>query len=179
MSHDEHPRVQPNDLLGRIYQILTTVSQYIVYIAVLMMMLVMGAEVFMRYVVTQPLGWNISLLENILMPGLVFLGLPWAYAISAHVAAGMVYDRLPLPVQRALDWLTRVVVIICAAFLIYAGAKISIDAFMLGSVPPPLSAQVNIPTWVWRSFLPIGTAMMLVLVLIDLLRLPAAKRTES
>lgn len=179
MSLDGTQIAQPDDLLGRLYKAVATLSQYIVYIAILAMMLVMVAEVFMRYIITEPLGWNISLVENILMPGLVFLGLPWAYAISAHVAAGMVYDRVPRVARLTLDWVTRVLLIICAAFLIYAGTHIAIDAFILGSVPPPLSAQVRVPTWIWRSFLPLGTAMMLLLILIDLGRLGTTKRTTT
>ena len=113
------------------------------------------------------------------MPGLVFLGLPWAYAVSAHVAAGMIYDRLPYLARITLDWVARILIIGCAVFLIYAGTQITIDAFVLSSVPPPLSAQVGVPTWVWRSFLPLGTVMMLLLVLIDLGRLGTKKRTTT
>lgn len=179
MSLDGAQVTQPDDFLGRLYKVIKTLSQYIVYIAILAMMLVMVAEVFMRYIMTEPLGWNISLVENILMPGLVFLGLPWAYTISAHVAAGMLYDRVPRAARRTLDWVARFLLITCAAFLIYAGTHVAIDAFVLGSVPPPLSSQVRVPTWIWRSFLPLGTAMMLLLILIDLARLGTTKRTTT
>src|SRR5699024_7710305 len=143
MSLDGAQITQPDDFLGRLYRALTTLSQYIVYIAILAMMLVMVAEVLMRYIITEPLGWDISLAENILIPGLVFLGLPLAYSISAHVAAGIIYDLFPRAVRRTLDWITRLLLITCAIFLIYAGTHIAVDAFVLGSVPPPLSSQVG------------------------------------
>ncbi len=178
MSDESSLPVQPAGPLGRIYTAVVLASQYIVYLAIVVMMIVVGAEVFMRYVIAQPLGWNISLLEHILMPGLVFLGLPWAYAISAHVAAGMVYDRLPGRARIALDWLTRLTIVFCAAFMIYAGVTVAFEAYRLGATPPPLSAQVPLPSWIWRSFLPLGTSMMLMLIIIDIARTTSRRRTS-
>lgn len=166
-------------VLGRIYGGITTASQYATFLALLLMMLVMVAEVLMRYLVGEPLGWNISLIEKVLLPGLVFLGLPWAYSIGAHVAAELVYDRLPVGVQRVLDWLSRILMVLCALFLAYAGFLIAAEAFNLGSIPPPLSSQVQVHTWVWRSFLPLGAVMMLVLILIDIVRPGLNPRSQS
>lgn len=156
--------------LDRLYASITTTSQYISFVAIVTMMAVMVIEVCMRYLIQQPLGWNISLIENILMPALVFLGLPYAYALGAHVAAELVYDRLGPTSRRVLDWLSRILLVLCASLLIYAGIQITIASFMTGEMPPPLSSEIQIPAWVWRSFLPLGAFMMLILVIIDAVR---------
>ncbi|QCU79603.1 TRAP transporter small permease (plasmid) [Citricoccus sp. SGAir0253] len=173
----ESPR--PRGVLDRIYAGVAKGSQYVAFAALLVMMFVMVAEVLMRYFVGEPLGWNISLIEKILLPGLVFLGLPWAYSVGAHVAAELVYDRLPSGVQRVLDWAARVLLVVCVVALAYAGMLAAAEAFALGSAPPPLSSQVPVDTWIWRSFLPVGAALMLVLVLIDVARSSPTSRSES
>lgn len=154
----------------RIYQAIAGTSKYLAFVSLLVMMAVMVAEVAMRYFLNEPLGWNISLIEKILLPGLVFLGLPWAYTVGAHVAAELVYDRLPGSVQLALDWVARALLLLCAMALAYGGWLAAAEAFSLGSVPPPLSSQVPVSTWIWRSFMPIGASMMVVLLIIDTFR---------
>lgn len=173
----EPPR--PRGALDRIYAGVAMGSLYVAFAALLAMMFVMVAEVLMRYFVGEPLGWNISLIEKVLLPGLVFLGLPWAYSVGAHVAAELVYDRLPPGVQRVLDWVARVLLVVCVLALSYAGTLVALEAFALGSVPPPLSSQVPVDTWIWRSFLPVGAALMLVLVLIDMVRTGSTPRSDS
>lgn len=156
--------------LDRTYSTIATVSKYITFLALLAMMVVMVAEVIMRYLVQQPLGWNISLIENILMPGLVFLGLPYGYSVGAHVAAELVYDRLGATSKRVLDWVARILLILCAVFLIYAGTQIVVSTFLTGEMPPPLSSEIRVPAWMWRTFLPLGAFMMIVLLIIDAVR---------
>lgn len=179
MNSERETSSRPHGALDSIYRGIAVASEYIAIVTILLMMIVMVIEVFLRYAVGQPLGWNISLIENFLMPGLVFLGLPYAYSVGAHVAAGMIYDRLPQGWRRGLDRVARLFLIVCAVFLAYAGVSIAMDVFLLGSAPPPLSSQVQAPTWVWRSFLPIGATMMLILVLIDIVRQRTTTRSES
>lgn len=170
MSESTSSAATPKTGFDRLYSAITETSKYITFVAIVTMMAVMVIEVFMRYLVQQPLGWNISLIENILMPALVFLGLPYAYAVGAHVAAELVYDRLGPTSKRFLDWLSRILLILCAALLIYAGIEITVASFMAGEIPPPLSSEIRVPTWTWRTFLPLGALMMVILVIIDAVR---------
>lgn len=100
-----------------------------------------------------------------LLPGIVFLGLPWACATGAHVSAGMVYERLPAPVQRVCSAIAGALELICYVGLLVAGAAIAWTMFDVGAVPPPLSAQLPIPTWIWRLFLPLGSLGALIVLL--------------
>lgn len=161
---------RPGTGVDAVYRGIVVASRSMTYLFLLAMMLIMALEVVMRYAVGSPLGWNVSLIEKVLLPGLVFLGLPWAYAAGSHVAAEMVYDRLPDPVRAGLRWLTTALLIACCLVLAYAGTLVVIEAFQLGSRPPPLSSQLPISTWVWRAFMPLGALLMLLLVLLDLAR---------
>lgn len=151
-----------------IYSTITIFSRSVTFAFVISMMIVMVIEVFMRYIFGNPLGWSSSLIEKFLLPGTIFIGLPWAYATNSHVVAELVYDRLPFRVRQALDWLALILVLLCLGLLAWAGANMVVEAVSFGDTPPPLSSQVPLATWTWRTFLPLGTALTLILMIIDL-----------
>ena len=72
-----------------------TASAAVSGLAVAAMFLVMLLEAGSRYLLSAPLGWNVSAVERLMMPGMVFLALPWMYVCAGHVSAGMLYSRLP------------------------------------------------------------------------------------
>jgi len=155
-----------------IRNVVVVASRWATFICIAAMTLLMVVEVFMRYFAGAPLGWNISMIQNVLLPGLLFLGLPWAYATGAHVTADLVYDRLPYTVQNFARALAVIVVIIGLVGLLVAGALSVYDAFVFGDAPPPLSARIALPAWTWKMFMPLGAAATLLVMIIDLLKNP-------
>lgn len=151
----------------RAARVVVAASRRCAYLMLIALAVVMVAEVISRYLIGAPLGWNISLIEKVLLPGIVFLGLPWACASGAHVSAGMVYERLPAGAQRICRAVAGGLELFCYLALLIAGVAIAWTMYDVGAVPPPLSAQLPIPTWIWRTFLPLGAAGA-ALVLIDL-----------
>lgn len=161
MTHDTHTD-QPR---GAVARAVVTASRRTTYVLLATLAVVMVAEAVSRYAVGAPLGWNISLIEKVLLPGIVFLGLPWACATGAHVSAGMVYERLPRTAQRVCSAIAGALELLCYVGLLVAGAAIAWTMLDVGAVPPPLSAQLPIPTWIWRLFLPVGSLGALVVLL--------------
>lgn len=151
-----------------IHRAINQVSLWVTFAFLAVLTVVMVVEALARYALGSPLGWNISLIENFLLPGIVFLGLPWARTMGAHVSAGMVYERLPARVQRVSRGLALGIEMACYLALLISGLAIAITMAEIGAVPPPLSSQLFVPSWVWRSFLPLGAGAALVLVLIEL-----------
>lgn len=143
------------------------VSAAVSGIAVVALFVVMLAEAGARYLLSEPLGWNVSAVERLMMPGMVFLALPWMYVCAGHVSAGMVYSRLT-PALRAA---ARIVAFVCvvggAALLFAAGLNGAIGSWVLGDAPPPSSAEVPLPTWTWLSLQPLGALGLLVVALLD------------
>lgn len=152
---------------GPIHTVITTTSFVIASISLTLLTLVMVVEAVARYTLGAPLGWNISLIEKILLPAIVFLGLPWARSVGAHVSAGMIFERLPRGAQRVGSWIALALEAICYVLLLISGLMIAITMFRIGAQPPPLSAQIGVPTWTWRAFLPLGAAAALTVTLIE------------
>lgn len=144
-----------------------TASAAVAGVAVLAMFLVMLLEAGSRYLLSDPLGWNVSAVERLMMPGMVFLALPWMYVCAGHVSAGMLYSRLPAGWQRFARIIAFLCVLVGAALLFAAGLNGAVQAAILGDAPPPGSAEVPIPTWSWLALQPLGGLGLLLVVLID------------
>lgn len=157
-------------LFPELYNAISVSSKVATFIALLTMMLVMCLEVVMRYAVGAPLGWNVSLIEKLLLPGLVFLGLPWAYEAGSHITADLLYDRLKPRVQQLCRVISITASIVCILILLISGFRITADAIATGAVPPPLSSQLHVYTWIYRILLPIGASGTLILMLLDIPR---------
>lgn len=129
--------------------------------------LIMLAEATMRYVFTDPLGWNISVVERILMPVSVFLALPWLYITAGHVSAEIVYERLPFSLRRVARIFGHILLLVIAATLTYGGMVTVIDAFVLHDAPPPGSSEVPISSWIWELSQPVGAGALFLVALLD------------
>lgn len=152
---------------GKVHGAVVSTSKWCAMIALAFITVLMLAEVVLRYFAGSPLGWNVSFIEKVLLPGVVFLGMPWGYAVSAHVAADMVYAKLPNGAQSAARWLSFIIVLVGVAALFIGGLMTMIEAFNHGDIPPPLSSQLSIYSWIWRAFLPIGSLLTAVIILLE------------
>ncbi|WP_295687174.1 TRAP transporter small permease [uncultured Brevibacterium sp.] len=136
-------------------------------VAVLCLFVIMLVEAGARYLLSEPLGWNVSAVERLMMPGMVFLALPWMYVCAGHVSAGMVYSRLAPRLRAAARIIAFTCVVVAAALLFAGGANGAFHSLVLGDAPPPASAEVPIPTWTWLTIQPLGALGLLVVALID------------
>src|SRR5699024_2191628 len=146
---------------------IASTSKWCAIIGLALITVLMLAEVVLRYFAGSPLGWNVSFIEKVLLPGIVFLGMPWGFAVSAHVAADMVYMKLPGKMQSAARWLSLIIVLTGVAALFIGGLVSMLEALRHGDIPPPLSSQLPIYSWIWRAFLPLGSFFTAVIVLLE------------
>lgn len=154
-------------VLGTTIRAIKNASVTLAGASIVVMALVMLAETIMRYVFTNPLGWNVSAVERVFMPMSVFLALPWLYVIAGHVTAEIIYDRLPSSWRMAARIIGHVLVLVIAAALAYAGMVTVVDSLALGDAPPPGSSEIPVPSWIWQLSQPLGTAALFLVALLD------------
>jgi TRAP-type C4-dicarboxylate transport system permease small subunit len=155
------------EAVGRTIRGIGNASAVLAGICVVALCVLMLAEAFMRYVFASPLGWNVSATEKILLPASMFLALPWLYVCAGHVSAGLLYDRMPAPVQLCARWASFSVVVVVSAVLLWGGTLTVVDSFSLGLAPPPGTSDVPVPTWTWQLIQPVGALGVLVVALLD------------
>lgn len=152
---------------GRVHTAIVSTSKWCAIIMLALITVLMLAEVVLRYFAGSPLGWNVSFIEKVLLPAIVFLGMPWGYAVSAHVATDMLYMRLSAKVQLVARWLSFIAALMGICALAIAGTSAMLEALKHGDIPPPLSAELPIYSWIWRSFLPLGSLFTAVVILLE------------
>lgn len=83
-----------------------------------LMVLMILAQVFYRYILNDSLAWTEEL-AKFTMVWIACLVAPWAYRENLNVSIQMFADALPLVVRQISEWLiTTLVIVVCSIFLI-------------------------------------------------------------
>lgn len=151
-------------LLRRVEDALVAVSAA----ALLVMMVLMVAEVALRYVFAAPLTWSVGFVSGYLLVGFFFLGLPYTVREGAHISIDLVHDRLPARGQRACTRAALLLGAVLFAALTYGGVLLTADAVAGGDVPPPGSAELPWPVWTSTVMVPLGCAVVVLRLLLTL-----------
>lgn len=137
--------------------------------ALLVMAALMVIDVALRYFVNRPLGWTYSLIESVLMPAAFFLALAYTYRRGAHITIDSAYRRFPPGLRRATARIVRVLILCFAAALLWAAIQATVGYAITGDVPPPGSAELQIPVWMWHALVPCGALVLALEIVVELL----------
>ncbi|EKT79833.1 hypothetical protein WSS_A25795 [Rhodococcus opacus M213] len=161
---------EDNPRLDRIQNAISAVCGSIATVSVLAIVLLTLVDLVARVLFSEPQGWSVTFIEYYLMTSTAFFGIVTAYRSGAHVAVVSLFSKLgPVP-RKALLVLAYVVVIAGMAAIGVAGLSAAVFSWTSGESPVPGSSELRIPSWLWRSIVPISMAMGIVIVSIDLLR---------
>lgn len=125
VSHEREHEVAgfPATLLQAADGAISVVSAAVAILSLIVLFLALGAEVVVRYLTTQGLGWP-SELPNLLFPWLVMGGVVLAAQKGAHISVTLLLDMLPRPLARALLLGMQVVVGATFFYLAYIGLAV-------------------------------------------------------
>ncbi|MBC3504076.1 TRAP transporter small permease [Pseudomonas sp. SWRI59] len=136
---------------------------WIAGLSILAMTLIIPWGIFARYVLGTGSSWP-EPVSILLMVVFTFVGAAASYRAGAHMAVGMITDRLP-PLQRQLvALLVQLLMIVVCVFMTYYGTRLCITTWnqSLASLPGVRVGMTYAP-------IPIGGVLTLVFVLEKLL----------
>ena len=113
-------------------------------------------EVFMRYVVNQPLTWVVELSEYALLY-ICFLGTAWALRNDNHVKVDIVLNTLPPRVRNVLGVISSLLGLSIAAILLIWGTLATWEKFETGAYNPTV---VEFPSWIVLLCIPLGSLFL-------------------
>ena len=163
--------IHAHSSIGIIRNILRGLSTTIAASSIALMAILMTTEVFLRYLLSSPLGWNVSFVQQYLMIGLVFFGLSYTYRCGSHVSVDLLYDRASRHSRLFMNIFSSLILLITLSFIIWASLLSTIDAWRLNEIPPPGGADLSWPTWIWRAILPLGATLMWIEVLDNMINI--------
>lgn len=148
----EHKLLRPLDVvyLGCIW---------VAGLSILLMSLIIPWGVFARYVLGTGSHWP-EPVAVLLMVSFTFLGAAASYRAGAHIAVGMLTDRLPPAMRRQCELLVDALMVVICLFVMVWGMKL-----VLETMGQTLADLPWLPVGLTYLPLPIGSFMTLVFVL--------------
>lgn len=152
-----------------------TLASVISGIVLLLVMVAIGVDVFLRNVRGAPLGGVVEWSEVGLVV-LAFLAIGAAQRSDSHIAVTSVFDRLPLLGQRIAHVTVTLVGVVVCLVLFWYSLQLAITAFQTGEYR---LGAARAPMWPARSAVAAGFALWAAQLLSQIGRLPASDITED
>lgn len=153
------------DRLARGLERLERAGLFVAGVAFVAMMLVTVADVVLRYLFNSPLTWSFDLITNYLMVAGFFLAVSATQARRQHVNVDILARQMPDRLRAAIMALAGVAVVILFALIWWTGAVQFWEAWRNGLV---LDGTIPWPRWPTYLLIPLGLALMLPRLLLDL-----------
>jgi len=139
-------------LFERVAKLADAVLTWWIVGALVVMVLTILSDVFLREAVSYPLTWNLEVAQYCLI-NLTYVGAALAYRLRAHIAINIVTSRLPVHVEKWVDVFARCLVLPFLATLAYSGIQVLQKA---KGVTPTL----QLPIWVYYFPIFIGSVLL-------------------
>ncbi|PWC39522.1 TRAP transporter small permease [Azospirillum sp. TSO35-2] len=146
MTLMERTLVRAENLLGTIATLL-----------ILSIMVIVTADVVLRYLFHSPIEWAFDVISLYLMAGVFFLSLSGTHADHGHVGVDLLLQRLAPTGRRLAETLTCLVSIPFFAAMAKVGADRAIDSFLNHDA---LSGLIAWPTWIASALVPVGAGLL-------------------
>lgn len=140
-------------------------------IAMFLLMLHVVANAVMRYL-GQPIDGTLEQTAFWYMPLLAFFGFVVAQRRKEHIEARIMFDRMPIASQRAMEVVIHVVVISFCVLLAYFGWIEAVDGRKIGRT----AGASGVVIWPFVFAVPLGYVLMAVQVVMDLVRFVRTKQ---
>lgn len=124
---------------------------------VVILMLIISFDVFMRYVLNMPTVWSFEVSRYMLVL-IIFLGGSWTLPAGGHVGVDLITSTLTERKRLLLEIITSAMGTCYMIVFTWQAMEYTWTAFALGTVSTEYLAW---PLWPMRAFLVIGGAMLI------------------
>ncbi len=142
---------------------LSTALMFVAGVALVLMMIQMAVDVFMRNFFRSPIEGSLEIVSNYYMVAVVFLPLAFVERRHEHITVDLFVGMMPESAQRFV----RIIgYIVCSVFFGLLTWQTGIDAFEAWERDELLMSSIFIILWPAKMILPIGFGLMLIQVLL-------------
>jgi TRAP-type C4-dicarboxylate transport system permease small subunit len=139
-------------------------------VSIFLMSLIIPVGVFMRYVIGFGAQWP-EPIAILLMMVFTFIGAAAGYRARGHIAVTMLVDRLPAALQRPLQRLVDLLLLVVCGFVLWYGTRLCVETMGQSVAELPW-----LPVGVTYAAIPLGSLATLLFVLEHLFAGPQNKR---
>ena len=152
-------------VIARVDRVLTVCERFLNNVATAMMfliMLIVVADVMLRYFFNSPLGWSYELISLYLMVGLFFFSLSDALSFNAHVSVDLLQGYMSVRVRHIADMFGYGCASVVFAGIVYMSVQRTYESFVGQDV---IAGSIAWPTWLSNIAVPIGAGLLLLRML--------------
>jgi TRAP-type C4-dicarboxylate transport system permease small subunit len=157
-----------NRFLHRCERVLTSIA----VVSMFIMMCLTTVDAVGRYFFSHPITGAYELTERYFMLVAVFLGVAYAYRGGAFIRVGILMDRMPMRVKVPINYVGQIFSILYGALLVFASIQQLVKTFNNGTT---LASLPSVPLWPGVIVIPVGLALMCLLMIVDLPRVKEGK----
>ncbi|NMF89017.1 TRAP transporter small permease subunit [Aromatoleum petrolei] len=151
----------------RIDKTLTATERAAALVAVglmLAIMLVVSADVVMRYLFNSPFAWAYDLIALYLMAGVFYFVLADAHRQHAHVSIDILQERMGPRLRHGADLVTALVGVTLFSLIAYIGIERTWESFNNDEV---LAGTIAWPMWLSSIIVPIGSILLVLRLMLQ------------
>ncbi|WP_170990231.1 TRAP transporter small permease [Aquamicrobium sp. LC103] len=168
-----------SDFLLRTNRAVQIVEEFLLVLAgivTLVIMAVVGADVFMRYFMHRPFSWSYDFIGIYMVPLAFFLALSATFSRNTHISVDILYLRMNRLWQRAVRLAVAVATLPMAAWIVWLSAM---DAEARWAKNEVISGAVRWPTWLPAAIVAAGFLVLTIRLVLDLVALLHALLTHT
>ena len=128
-------------------------------------MLLVVADVFMRYVVNRPFSFTYDLIGVYLLAAVFFLSLSDTLRENAHVSVDILVHHFSPAGRRLSEIMTSVVGLFVFVLMCQVGFQRALEAYQQNDV---LAGAIPWPTWISAALVPLGCGVLAVRLALQL-----------
>ena len=121
------------------------------------LMLIVVADVSLRYLLNKPLSWSFEIISSYLMPGLFFMATAHTLKANAHVAVDILHNYVGRRTRYVFEALSCTLAAPIFAAAAWVSAQNTWKEWIDGAVS---SSGMELPTWTISLMLPLGFGLL-------------------
>ncbi|WP_173934331.1 TRAP transporter small permease [Chelativorans sp. Marseille-P2723] len=133
-------------------------------ITTLVIMLIVGADVGMRYVLNAPFSWSYDLIGIYLVPISFFFALSATFRQNHHISVDILYLRFPQFLQKLARLGVALIFGPFAFWIVLLAVEDSRERYLAGNA---ISGTILWPTWIPAAIVAVGFSALTLRLLLD------------
>lgn len=151
------PAQKASEWLSIFGRSIITGTAYLSCACLVVMLLIIFANVFMRYVFSDPLYWGDETMINLMLL-MVYAGFGFVLRQDAHIRVTVVFSRLPVKVQNIIWVIISLISVGYSGYLLYAMITLVPETIRIGS----FSMTTRWPIYPWQIVIALGLFVLVV-----------------
>lgn len=145
-------------------QRIDTLAAYLACVMLFVLMLVVVADVSLRYLFNAPLSWSYDTISLFLLPGVFFLSVSYTLSTHGHVSVDILHNYVSQRTRYVFEVLTSAIAAPAFVFIAWIAAQKTWNDWVLGTY---LTSGLEVPTWAVSFLLPLGFGLLAVRSLLN------------